>query len=59
MSLTEAGRRCVDDVRRDGARGPADVFVALGDEERVQLSALMKKALLAFGDRPVKKSVEA
>jgi DNA-binding MarR family transcriptional regulator len=58
VSLTEAGRHCIDDLRRAGVRGPTDVFSVLTDQERVQLSALMKKALLAFGDRPVKRSAE-
>ena len=42
VSLTEAGQRCVDDVRDARVKG-ADIFSKLTDEERLQLSALMKK----------------
>lgn len=57
VSLTEAGQRSVDDAREPGVKATG-VFSKLTDQERIHLSALMKKALLAADDRPVTTSAD-
>ena len=55
VSLTSAGKSCVDDMLEHRRRVPPDernVFASLTTEEQQTLSALMKKALLHLGDLP-------